>query len=152
MVGKSKSKSKAPTSYDVKHVQQMGGQLQGKNLVDGLTVAAKHNSAVFRLQHPKKKTITLYRGWKPDQIKYLKLGHLQVGDVTTLDDPPLYSWSLYPGIGKNFGHGSIVTKAQVPIENVVLSDIVNSTGSFSNENEVLFKGLKETKMEVTHKS
>ena len=154
---KSLTVSKAPQakvkSYsDVKHVKQISGNAQGQHLVDGLKVANKHNSAVFRLQHPKKKTITLYRGWRPDQVKYLELSKLKVGDTAALDDPPLYSWSLYPGIGKSFGHGSIVTKTQVPIENVVLSDIVNSTGSYSNENEVLFKGLKETKIEVTQKA
>ena len=147
---KSKSKSKATKSTNVQHVENLSTTPHGKNLVDGIRVADKHNSAVFQLQHPSKKTLTLYRGWREDQLKYLQLNNAKVGDVLDLKDPPLYSWSLYPSIGKNFGHGGIVTKAQVPIESIVLSDIVNSTGSFSNENEVLFKGVDKVKMEVTH--
>ena len=147
---KSKSKSKSTKSTDVQHVVNLSTTPHGKNLVDGIRVADKHNSAVFQLQHPSKKTLTLYRGWREDQLKYLSLNNSKVGDVLTLDDPPLYSWSLYPSIGKNFGHGGIVTKAQVPIENIVLSDVVNSTGHYSNENEVLFKGVDKVKMEVTH--
>ena len=139
-------------SYNVQHAKQVSGTLAGGNLVDGLRVAGQQNSAVFSLQHPQKKTVTLYRGWKPDQVDYLKLGHLGVGDKGSLKDPPLYSWSLYPSIGKTFGHGSIVTKAEVPIENLLLSDIVNATGSYDHENEVLFKGVKDLKFEVTHKS
>ena len=145
-------KKPAKASYDGNYVKQVSGELHGKNLVDGLRVASKHNSAVFRLQHPNKETVTLYRGWKPDQVKYLEWNHLKVGETTVLEDPPLYSWSLYPSVGKSFGHGSVVTKAQVPIENVVLSDIANATGSYAKENEVLFKGIKELKTEVTHKS
>ena len=144
--------SKASASYDANHIKKISGNLQGKYLVDGLSVANKHNSAVFRLQHPDKKAITLYRGWRPDQVKYLEMKHLKVGQKTILEDPPLYSWSLYPDVGKSFGHGSIVTKAQVPIENVVLSDIVNSTGGYAKENEVLFKGMKNVEMEVTHQA
>ena len=151
-LGKSKSKSKSKTikSSDVQHVENLSTTPHGKSLVDGIRVADKHNSAVFQLQHPSKKTLTLYRGWREDQLKYLKLNTSKVGDVIDLKDPPLYSWSLYPSIGKNFGHGGIVTKAQVPIENIVLSDVVNSTGHYSNENEVLFKGVDKVKIEVTH--
>ena len=145
-----KPKSKTIKASDVKHAVNLSTTPHGKNLVDGIRVAGKHNSAVFQLQHPSKKTLTLYRGWRADQLNYLKLNKSKVGDVLELDDPPLYSWSLYPSIGQNFGHGGIVTKAQVPIENIVLSDVVNSTGSFSNENEVLFKGVDKVKMEVTH--
>ena len=69
----------------------------------------------------------------------------------TLDDPPLYSWSLSPNVAKNFGggHGSFVTRAEVPIDKIVLSDVANSTGLYAGENEVVFKGVKNLKMEVT---
>ena len=46
-------------------------------------------------------------------------------------------------------HGSVVTKAKVPIDAIVLSDLVNSAGSYESETEVVFKGVPKQKMEVT---
>ena len=46
-------------------------------------------------------------------------------------------------------HGSVVTKAKVPIDAIVLSDLVNSVGSYESETEVVFKGVPKQKMEVT---
>ena len=119
-------------------------------LVEGLRVANKENKVVHLMQNPGQKTVTLYRGWKTPQVKYLKAQTAKVGDILELEDPPLYSWSLTPNVAHGFGggHGSLVTRAEVPIDKVVLSDIVNSTGSYSNENEVLFKGVENLKTEV----
>ena len=52
------------------------------------------------------------------------------------------------GSDGNSGHGSLVTKAEVPIDSLVLSDTVNSVGSYEGENEVLFKRVPTLAMEV----
>ena len=70
-----------------------------------------------------------------------------------LDDPPLYSWSFSPKIAHSFqgGHGSFVVKATVPIDAIVLTDLTNTTGAFTGEDEVLFKGVDNFAMEVIKK-
>ena len=133
------------------HINSVAGSDRGINLVEGLKIANQQNDAALQVKHPGKDKITVYRGWKSDQVEYLELKGAKVGDVITLEDPPLYSWSFTPNVASNFGHGSIVTKAQVPIENVMLTDLMNSSGSYSSENEVVFKGVDDFKMEVTHK-
>ena len=122
-----------------------------QNLVAGLKVAKKQNKMGHSLQHPGKKEITLYRGWKADQLEYLKANGLKVGDSWELDDPPLYSWSTSPNVAKSFSghHGSKVTRAQVPLDALVLSDLVNSIGAYETETEAIFKGVPKLKMEVT---
>ena len=122
-----------------------------QNLVAGLRVAKKQNKMGHSLQHPGKKEITLYRGWKADQLEYLKANGLKVGDSWELDDPPLYSWSTSPNVAKSFSghHGSKVTRAQVPLDALVLSDLVNSIGAYESETEAIFKGVPKLKMEVT---
>lgn len=135
------------------HLQKATAGDAAADLVEGLRVTNKENDVVHQLQNPGKEKVTLYRGWKTPQVKYLKVQDAKVGDVLTLEDPPLYSWSLTPNVAHGFGggHGSFVTRAEVPIDKVLLSDIVNSTGSYSHENEVLFKGVKNLKMEVIKK-
>ena len=122
-----------------------------KRLVEGLDIMQDKNEAILRVQNPGKETLTVYRGWKPDQVEYLKLTNAKVGQVINLNDPPLYSWSFTPNVAEGFGHGSIVTKAQVPMDNFLLSDLANSVGKFGGENEVLFKGVPDFKMEVIKK-
>jgi len=124
---------------------------KAEDLVEGLRVTNKQNEVIHSIQNPGKEKVTLYRGWKTPQVKYIEAQSAKVGDTVTLDDPPLYSWSLTPNTAKSFGggHGSFVTRAEVPIDKIVLSDIANSTGKFGGENEVVFKGVKNLKMEVT---
>ena len=122
-----------------------------KRLVEGLDIMQEKNEAVLRVQNPGKETMTVYRGWKPDQVEYLKLTKAKVGNVVKLNDPPLYSWSFTPGVAENFGHGSIVTKAEVPVDKVLLSDLANSVGSYAQENELVFKGVSDLNMEVIKK-
>lgn len=117
-------------------------------LPNGLQVAGKHNRLVFEVQHPGKEALTLYRGWKADQLEYLKLQNLKVGQTLELHDPPIYSWSTDPHTAEGFGHGSAVVKANVPIEHFLMSDLVNSIGSYEGEKEVVFKGVPTLKMEV----
>ena len=121
-----------------------------KHLVKGLKIAGNQNEAVLSLKHPGQPTVTVYRGWKADQAKYLKLDKAQVGDMLQLKDPPLYSWSFAPQVAQGFGHGSIVTKAEVPLDKVLLTDMVNPSG-LEGEDEVLFKGIPIHKMEVVKK-
>ena len=122
-----------------------------EHLVEGLRVTNRQNDVILSIQNPEQETVTLYRGWKTPQVKYIEGQTAKVGDTVTLDDPPLYSWSLTPAVAKNFGggHGSFVTRAEVPIDKVILSDVANSTGLFGGEDEVVFKGVKKLKMEVT---
>ena len=123
-----------------------------QNLVSGLRVTNKQNEIGHSLHNPGKNTITLYRGWKADQLEYLKAKNLKVGDTWELEDPPLYSWSTSPTVAKSFSahHGSKITRAQVPLDTIVLSDLVNSTGAYEQETEVIFKGVPKLKTEVTH--
>ena len=122
-----------------------------QNLVAGLKTTNKQNAVAHQLQNPKKDSIVLYRGWKADQLKYLQLQGLKVGAKVVLDDPPLYSWSTSPNVAQDFSghHGAVVAKAEVPLDKLVLSDLVNSVGSYENENEVTFKGIPKLTMEVT---
>ena len=122
-----------------------------KRLVEGLDIMREKNEAILRVQNPGKETMTVYRGWKPDQVEYLKLTEAKVGQVINLNDPPLYSWSFTPNVAEGFGHGSIVTKAQVPMDNFLLSDLANAVGKYGGENEVVFKGVPDFKMEVIKK-
>ena len=145
---KEKLMTKSAAASHAAHLDASTGTEQTKRLVDGLKVTRKQNALTMKLKHSGKDTLILYRGWKVDQVKYLKLKKAKVGQMINLEDPPLYSWSLNPKVGHNFGHGSLVTKAEVPIDSLVLSDTVNSVGSYEGENEVLFKGVPTLAMEV----
>ena len=135
-----------------KLLEEESAKKTAQNLVAGLKVTKKQNEIGLSLQHPGKKEVTLYRGWKADQLEYLKAKGLKVGDSWELDDPPLYSWSTSPNVAKGFSghHGSKVTRAKVPLDALVLSDLVNSIGAYESETEVVFKGVPKLKMEVTH--
>ena len=151
---KSGTVSSHEADNQIKHVEQFATTPSAKRLVEGLSVARKQNEATLGVKYPGKDTVTVYRGWNPSQLKYLKLDNLKVGDEVTLKDPPFYSWSLSPSVAHNFGggHGSIVAKAQVPLSKVVLTDLVNSIGSYEGEDEIIFKGIDNYKMEVIKKS
>ena len=124
----------------------------GPSLVQGLNVTREANRAVLHMQHPGQKEVTVYRTWTPDQVKYLGLHGSKVGDTITLEDPPAYSWTFDPGVFSGVGHGSIRVKSKVPMDKLVLTDRVNNTfGSFSGEDEVVFKGIKKHEMEVVKK-
>ncbi len=73
--------------------------------------------------------------------------------ILALEDPPLSSWSLTPNIASGFsgGHGGLVTRAEVPIDEIVLSDIANATSAHAHENEVIFKGVDNLETVVTKK-
>ena len=124
---------------------------KGASLTEGLKVTRKANRVASVIHNPGQERITLYRGWKPIQVEYLQLQDAQVGDIFALDDPPVYSWSVDLSTAKSFGHGSIVTRAEVPIDRLILTDRMNNTGSHSTENEILFKGGDAQQMEVLYK-
>ena len=148
---KEKQMTKKVAQEHAKHLQSATTGDAAHDLVEGLRVTNKQNDVIHSIQNPGKEKVTLYRGWKTPQVKYIEAQSAKVGDTLTLDDPPLYSWSLSPNTAKSFGggHGSFVTRAEVPIDRIVLSDIANSTGKFGGENEVVFKGVKKLEMEVT---
>ena len=126
---------------------------EAQDLVKGLKVTNAQNEVVLGVKRPGKDEITVYRGWKPDQVKYLELQDSKVGSMVALDDPPLYSWSFSPTVAHNFqgGHGSFVSKATIPVDSIVLTDLANTTGSFTSEDEVVFKGVDDFKMEIIKK-
>ena len=136
------------------HMQQVTSQESAQDLVDGLRVANEQNELLLAMKHPGKKEITIYRGWKPQQAKYLGLLDAKVGSVVDLDDPPIYSWSFSPGVAHKFagGHGSFVAKATVPLDSIILTDLANTTGSYTSEDEVIFNGVKDLHMEIIKKS
>ena len=148
---KEKQLTKKKAQEHAKHLQTATAGDSSQDLVEGLRVTNKQNEVIHSIQNPGKEKVTLYRGWKTPQVKYIEARSAKVGDAVTLDDPPLYSWSLSPSVAKNFGggHGSFVTRAEVPIDKIVLSDVANSTGLYASENEVVFKGVKKLEMEVT---
>ena len=136
------------------HLQQVTSQESAQDLVDGLKVTNEQNELLLAMKHPGKKEITVYRGWKPQQAKYLGLLDAKVGSIVDLDDPPIYSWSFSPGVAHKFagGHGSFVAKATVPRDSIILSDLANTTGSYTSEDEVVFNGVKDFQMEIIKKS
>ena len=148
---KEKQMKQGEAEQFAKELQEAVATEQAGHLVDGLRLTQQQNEATFRLKDSGKDTVTVYRGWKAEQVKYLGAQQAKVGSTLKLDDPPLYSWTLNPSVANSFGggHGSFVTRAEVPVDKVLLTDLVNSTGSFQSENEVLFKGLDNFKMEVT---
>ena len=135
------------------YMKKSTGASEAQDLVKGLRVTNDQNEVVLSVKRPGKDEITVYRGWKPDQVKYLELQDAKVGSVVTLDDPPLYSWSFSPKVAHNFqgGHGSFVSKASIPIDSIVLTDLANTTGSYTSEDEVVFKGVDDFKMEIIKK-
>ena len=143
-------KTKAAGKAELASLQKQSAGKDGPVMVQGLKVTREANHAVARLQHPGKKTVTIYRTWTPDQVEYLGLKTAKVGDAVTLEDPPAYSWTFDPGVFSSAGHGSIRVRSQVPVDKLVLTDRVNNTtGSFAGEDEVVFKGIKNHQMEVT---
>ena len=143
-------KTKAAGEAELASLQKQSTGKDGPVMVQGLKVTREANHAVARLQHPGKKTVTIYRTWTPDQVEYLGLKTAKVGDAVTLEDPPAYSWTFDPGVFSSAGHGSIRVRSQVPVDKLVLTDRVNNTtGSFAGEDEVVFKGIKNHQMEVT---
>ena len=148
---KEKQLSKTKAKEHAEHLEKATVGDEAEDLVEGLRVTNRQNEVIHSIQNPGKEKVTLYRGWKTPQVKYIGAQNAEVSDVLTLDDPPLYSWSLTPNVAKSFGggHGSFVTRAEVPIDKIILSDVANSTGKFAGENEVVFKGVKKLEMEVT---
>ena len=132
------------------HLEQAAASDDGAALVEGLQVTNRQNDALLSIRHPGKDTLTIYRGWKAPQVKYLGLQGAKVGDTIKLEDPPLYSWSFSPAVANGFqgGHGTFVTQAEVPADKVILTDLANSTGGLGGEDEVLYKGIKAHQMEV----
>ena len=152
LVGEGMMKEQTRKSH-AKYLQEQATAEGAQNFVDGLNITREQNEVLLAMKHPGKKEVTVYRGWKPDQVKYLNLQEAPVGSMLLLDDPPLYSWSFSPKIAHSFqgGHGSFVVKATVPIDAIVLTDLTNTTGAFTGEDEVLFKGVDNFAMEVIKK-
>ena len=132
------------------YMKKATAEPEAQDLVKGLKVTSEQNEVLMAMKRPGKDEITIYRGWKPDQVKYLGLKNSQVGSIVNLDDPPLYSWSFSPSVAHNFqgGHGSFVAKAEVPVDSIILTDLAHTTGSFTSEDEVVFKGVDDFKMEI----
>ena len=78
------------------HLEQAAASDDAAALVEGLQVTNRQNDALLSIRHPGKDTLTIYRGWKAPQVKYLGLQGAKVGDTIKLEDPPLYSWSFSP--------------------------------------------------------
>ena len=139
------------SAKEIDEVNDAAASSRGENLAEGLQVTRKANRIARVLQNPGETHVTVYRGWRPEQVEYLKLQTSEVGDKIVLEDPPVYSWSFDLQTAKSFGSGSLVTKAEVPIDKLILTDRLNNTGNHSGENEVLFKGVENQKMEVLYK-
>ena len=132
------------------YMKKATAEPEAQDLVKGLKVTSEQNEVLMAMKRPGKDKITVYRGWKPDQVKYLGLKNSQVGSIVNLDDPPLYSWSFSPSVAHNFqgGHGSFVAQAVIPVDSIILTDLAHTTGSFTSEDEVVFKGVDDFKMEI----
>ena len=71
-----------------------------------------------------------------------------MGTNITIADIPLYSWTSSPSRAKSFGAGGVVTRADVPIKSVVLSDRTTETGTYEQEREIVFIGGPDFTMKV----
>ena len=100
------------------------------------------NGVLLRAQKQgktKQQLVTLYRTWRPDQVKFLELEDSKVGDILNVDDPTVLSWTLRQNVFSAVGPGMIRTRAKVPVDAIAVTDRLNNwTGQFAGEDEVLF--------------
>jgi len=153
--GKTASQRKA---HVAQRAQALDAHLasNGKALVEGVKANNAAHNALLRIQLvPKNKLkpgakIVLYRGWKPDQVQAFGWSGAKPGDKITMSRPIVFSFSPNHSTANGFGHGGLVTKAEVPVRRVVLSDrLTYSKGSYVSEDEALWVA-PGTKLEVMH--
>ena len=123
-------------------------QTEGFAAVEGVKVHNRANIAVFNARFKNavdkvspNKTITIYRAFKPDQVKFLGWSGANVGDKLKMTDPDVYSYSFNLAVAKNFhhGHGGLMVKTDIKARDVLVTDRVsNLKGVLSHENEVLW--------------
>ena len=86
----------------------------------------------------KKGTVTVYRTDRPDIVKMLGFQSAKVGETVTMKEPLIFSWS-FEQIGWGLSPGAKRYRAEVPIEEVMLTDRVsNTTGNHVGEDELVF--------------
>ena len=71
------------------HLEQAAAGDDASALVEGLQVTNRQNDALLSIRHPGQDTLTIYRGWKAPQVKYLGLQGAKVGDTPS-------SWKTRP--------------------------------------------------------
>ena len=113
-------------------------QKDGSKAVTAIAATRQLNIALASLQRQGKKTIVIYRRWQPDQVKALGGTKAKVGDVLKMS-PEVYSWAQSPGVFSGTSKGAIRTKANLPIEKLLLTDRLNNQGGFPQEDEILFR-------------
>jgi len=98
----------------------------------------------------KSDTVTVYRAWRPDQVKYFGWGNAKEGDVIQVTEPLVFCFTFDKNIADHFyAHGGKEIRAEVPIDAITLSDrLTNVWGSYTSEDEVLFMAPKGYQMEV----
>ena len=73
------------------HAEYLDKATVGNNaedLVEGLRVTNKQNEVIHAVQNPGEETVTVYRGWKSPQVRYIEAEGAKVGDTVMLEDPP----------------------------------------------------------------
>lgn len=128
-------------------------------LVRAVETSNKVNQAVARIQFtPSGKLqagakVVVWRAWKPDQVSLFKWSNRAIGDVINWNDPTYFSWSFDKQRAKAFlGHGGILTKSEVPIRRLDVSDRVNGINtSHGGEDEILWVMPAGAKLEVVEK-
>ena len=122
----------------------------GADVVEGLRVVREQNQATFAIRG--EEDVVLWRGWRDDQVENMGFDEAQPGDVVKLSDPPVLSWSLDRERSEEEftkSPGDVLTRTVIPVDKIVISDITNSTDNIAeDDNEVLFKGVKDFSMEV----
>ncbi len=126
----------------------------GKKVVAGLPISHKANKGLLSLQFhnadPKKQTVTVWRSWRPDQVKFLKWKKPKIGDQVQLPKEPfIASYTLKPGGVFGVGAGGVATKADVPLDQVLLTDRFDGVGSLESEDEIVWCCPGDVSMEVT---
>lgn len=135
----------------IKRMEEFKSTEDARELVDGLRYVNKQNHATFLTRDPDDSTITVYRGWSSTQARYMNMDNSERGDVIEINDPPMASWTTDYGLAQDFyrvgGPGAVMTKAEIPVSKIILTDLVNTTND-SDQQEVLFKDVNNFKMEI----
>ena len=110
-------------------------------LVEALRVTRNANHVVQWLNDSGRDEISVYRGWRPDQLAYMGVQNAAVNDTIMVRDLQTYSWSYDPNVANKYGLDSVVSVRSLPVGDIMLTDRLNNPGvrMEDNDDEVLFK-------------
>ena len=113
----------------------------GAPTVAGANVSSLANALIWArtANGPK---VTIWRRWNPDQRNFLGWKDAKVGDKLPWSDPLAFSWTASYNVFQG-GPGSLRTKMEVDVEDLIVTDKFNNThGSYAGENELVWVPAK----------